>query len=96
MNNDQLICNVESKFIQVRSMAKIALDNTNYKYAGYNEPFIEQADMSNLLWVIVDLVEQAFDELRAYALDAVSDLINDSKKLFRSETERKEAKNERV
>ncbi|MWN05104.1 hypothetical protein [Gilliamella sp. Pas-s95] len=68
MNNDQLICNVESKLIQVRSMAKIALDNTNHKYAGYDEPFIEQADMSNLLWVIVDLVEQAFDELQEYGL----------------------------
>ncbi|MCO6561019.1 MAG: hypothetical protein J6574_07945 [Gilliamella sp.] len=34
------------------------------------------------------------DELRAYALDAVSDLINDSKKLFRSETERKEVQDE--
>ncbi|WP_141675111.1 hypothetical protein, partial [Gilliamella sp. Bif1-4] len=51
MNNDQLICNVETKLIQVRSMAKIALDNTTYKCAGYDEPFIEQADMSNLLWV---------------------------------------------
>jgi hypothetical protein len=68
MNNDQLICNVESKLIQVRSMAKIALDNTTYKCAGYDEPFIEQADMSNLLWVIVDLVEQAFDELQKYGL----------------------------
>lgn len=68
MNNDQLICNVESKLIQVRSMAKIALDNTNYKCAGCDEPFIEQADMSNLLWVIVDLVEQAFDELQEYGL----------------------------
>ncbi|MCO6551715.1 MAG: hypothetical protein J6563_01915 [Gilliamella sp.] len=68
MNNDQLICNVESKLIQVRSMAKIALDNTNHKYAGYDEPFIEQTDMSNLLWFIVDLVEQAFDELQGYGL----------------------------
>ena len=68
MNNDQLICNVESKLIQVRSMAKIALDNTNHKYAGYDEPFIEQTDMSNLLWAIVDLVEQAFDELQGYGL----------------------------
>ncbi|OCG30315.1 hypothetical protein A9G33_08090 [Gilliamella sp. Choc3-5] len=68
MNNDQLICNVESKLIQVRSMAKIALDNTNHKYAGYDEPFIEQTDMSNLLWVIVDLAGQAFDELQKYGL----------------------------
>lgn len=70
MSNDnfKLICDVESKLIQVRSMAKIALNNTNYKYAGYDEPFIEQDDMSNLLWVIVDLVEQAFDELQEYGL----------------------------
>ena len=68
MNNDQLICNVESKLIQVRSMAKIALDNTNHKYAGYDEPFINQSDMSNLLWAIVDLAEQAFDDLQEYHL----------------------------
>jgi hypothetical protein len=67
MNNDQLICNVESKLIQVKSMAKIALDNTNYKYAGYDEPFIEQTDMSNLLWVIVDLTEKAFNDLQEYS-----------------------------
>lgn len=70
MSNDnfKLICDVESKLIQVQSMAKIALNNTNHKYAGYDEPFIEQADMSNLLWAIVDLVEQAFDELQEYGL----------------------------
>lgn len=70
MGNDnfKLICDVESKLIQVQSMAKIALNNTNHKYAGYDEPFIEQADMSNLLWAIVDLVEQAFDELQEYGL----------------------------
>ena len=66
--NFKLICDVESKLIQVQSMAKIALNNTNHKYAGYDEPFIEQADMSNLLWAIVDLVEQAFDELQEYGL----------------------------
>jgi hypothetical protein len=67
-NNSQIINNIEAKLIQVLSVAKIALDNTNHKCAGYNEPFIEQADMSNLLWVIVDLVEQAFDELQEYGL----------------------------
>ncbi|MWN89447.1 hypothetical protein GQ597_01790 [Gilliamella sp. Pra-s65] len=67
-NNFQILNNIETKLIQVRSMAKIALDNTNYKCAGYDEPFIEQTDMSNLLWVIVDLVEQAFDELQEYGL----------------------------
>lgn len=67
-NNFQILNNIETKLIQVRGMAKIALDNTNYKCAGYDEPFIEQADMSNLLWVIVDLVEQAFDELQGHGL----------------------------
>jgi hypothetical protein len=67
-NNSQIINKIEAKLIQVRSVAKIALDNTNHKCAGYDEPFIEQADMSNLLWVIVDLVEQAFDELQEYGL----------------------------
>ena len=49
-------------------MAKIALDNANYKLSGYEEPFIDQSDMSNLLWAIVDLAEQAFDDLQEYHL----------------------------
>jgi hypothetical protein len=58
---------------------------------------LEQANaITTLLMVDCDSDTPINDELRAYALDAVSDLINDSKKLFRSETERKEAKNERV
>lgn len=36
------------------------------------------------------------DELRDYALSAIFDLVSDSKALFRSETERKGANNERV
>ncbi|MBI0095007.1 MULTISPECIES: hypothetical protein [Gilliamella] len=67
-NNFQILNNIETKLIQVRSMAKIALDNTNYKCAGYDEPFISQADMGNLLWAIVDLAEMAFDDLQEYRL----------------------------
>ena len=67
-NNFQILNNIETKLIQVRSMAKIALDNTNYKCAGYDEPFISPADMGNLLWAIVDLAEQAFGDLQEYRL----------------------------
>lgn len=68
MNNHQLVCKVEGTLLQVKSMAKIALDNKNYKLSGYDEPFIDQSDMSNLLWAIVDLAEQAFDDLQEYHL----------------------------
>ena len=68
MNNDQLICKVDGTLIQVKSMAKIALDNTNYKLSGYEEPFINQSDMSNLLWAIIDLADHAFDVLQEYSL----------------------------
>ncbi|NUE94998.1 hypothetical protein GYW75_01125 [Gilliamella sp. ESL0232] len=66
-------------------MANISLDamNTINKKLG-------QADaITTLLMLDCDSDIPINDELRAYALDAVSDLINDSKKLFRSETERK-------
>ena len=68
MNNNELVYKVESTLLQVKSMAKIALDNANYKLSGYEEPFINQSDMSNLLWAIVDLAEQAFDDLQEYHL----------------------------
>lgn len=68
MNNDQLICKVEGTLIQVKSMAQIALDNTNYNLSGYEEPFIKQSDMSNLLWAIIDLADHAFDVLQEYSL----------------------------
>lgn len=68
MNNDQLICKVEGTLIQVKSMAQIALDNTNYNLSGYEEPFINQSDMSNLLWAIIDLADHAFDVLQEYSL----------------------------
>lgn len=68
MNNDQLICKVEATLLQLKSMAQIALNNTNYELSGYEEPFIEQTDMSNLLWVMIDLADHAFDVLQKYSL----------------------------
>ena len=64
MNNNELVYKVESMLLQVKSMTKIALNNTNHKLSGYDEPFISQADMGNLLWAIVDLAEMAFDDLQ--------------------------------
>ena len=68
MNNNELVYKVESTLLQVKSMAQIALNNTNHKLSGYDEPFISQADMGNLLWAIVDLAEMAFDDLQEYRL----------------------------
>jgi hypothetical protein len=73
-------------------MANISLDAMNT----INSKLGQADAITTLLMVDCDSDTPINDELRAYALDAVSDLINDSKKLFRSETERKEAKNERV
>ncbi|KDN09536.1 hypothetical protein [Gilliamella sp. Imp1-1] len=73
-------------------MANISLDAMNT----INTKLGQANAITTLLMVDCDSDTPINDELRAYALDAVSDLINDSKKLFRSETERKEAKNERV
>ncbi|MCO6539797.1 MAG: hypothetical protein J6569_06655 [Gilliamella sp.] len=73
-------------------MANISLDAINT----INTKLGQANAITTLLMVDCDPDTPINDELRAYALDAVSDLINDSKKLFRSETERKEAKNERV
>lgn len=66
MNNNELVYKVESTLLQVKSLAQIALDNTNYKLSGYEEPFINQSDISNLLWAIVDLAEQSFNDLQEY------------------------------
>ena len=63
MNNHQLVCKVEGTLLQVKSMAKIALDNTNYKLSGYDEPFINHCDTGNLLWATGDLLEDAYKEL---------------------------------
>ena len=68
MNNNELVYKVESTLVQVKNMAQIALNNTNHKLSGYDEPFISQADMGNLLWAIVDLAEMAFDDLQEYRL----------------------------
>ncbi|OCG38548.1 hypothetical protein [Gilliamella sp. Gris1-4] len=73
-------------------MANISLDAINT----INTKLGQANAITTLLMTDCDSNTPINDELRAYALDAVSDLINDSKKLFRSETERKEAKNERV
>ncbi|MCO6556630.1 MAG: hypothetical protein J6577_05300 [Gilliamella sp.] len=73
-------------------MANISLDAINT----INTKLGQANTITTLLMVDCDSDTPINDELLAYALDAVSDLINDSKKLFRSETERKEAKNERV
>ncbi|MFQ0995664.1 hypothetical protein ACGH6Q_11735 [Gilliamella sp. BG2] len=73
-------------------MANISLDAINT----INTKLGQANAITTLLMVDCDSDTPINDELRAYALNAVSDLINDSKKLFRSETERKEAKNERV
>lgn len=66
MSNDNadLICEVEATLLQLHSIAKIALDNHNYKSAGYDEPFIEHVDMGNLLWVIIDLTDSAYNKLQ--------------------------------
>lgn len=61
--NFELLNSIEAKLYQIGSMAKIALDNHNYKNAGYDEPFIDNADMSNLMWAIVDLAEEASNKL---------------------------------
>ena len=68
MINNELVYKVESMLLQVKSMTKIALNNTIHKLSGYDEPFISQADMGNLLWAIVDLAEMAFDDLQEYRL----------------------------
>ena len=64
--NDNQLSKVEATLLQLKSMAQIALNNTNYELSGYEDPFIEQMDMSNLLWAMVDLAERAFDDLHGY------------------------------
>lgn len=62
--NFKLVSEIEAKLLQVQSMAKIALNNHNYKCAGYDEPFIEHTDMGNLLWAIIDLTDNAYNQLQ--------------------------------
>ncbi|MCO6544550.1 MAG: hypothetical protein J6583_08325 [Gilliamella sp.] len=66
-------------------MANISLDAINT----INTKLGQADAITTLLMLDCDSDMPINDELRAYALDAVSDLINDSKKLFRSETEHK-------
>jgi len=64
--NDNQLSKVEATLLQLKSMAQIALNNTNYELSGYEDPFIAQTDMSNLLWAMVDLADRAFDDLHGY------------------------------
>ncbi|MWN89448.1 hypothetical protein GQ597_01795 [Gilliamella sp. Pra-s65] len=66
-------------------MANISLDAINT----INTRLGQTNAISTLLIADCDSNTPINEELRAYAFDAVSDLINDSKKLFRSETERR-------
>ncbi|OCL28419.1 hypothetical protein [Gilliamella sp. wkB171] len=52
-NNIQIINNIEAKLAQTQSMVKVVLD----------KPFMEHCDTGNLLWVIGDLIEDAYKEL---------------------------------
>lgn len=65
-------------------MANISLDAINT----INTKLGQANAITTLLMVDCDSNTSINEELSSYALDAVSDLINDSKKLFRSETER--------
>lgn len=69
MRNSELITDIEAKLFQIESMARIALDNHNYKNSGYNEPFINNADMSNLMWAITDLAHDAYSKVQALELN---------------------------
>ncbi|WP_294615457.1 hypothetical protein [uncultured Gilliamella sp.] len=62
--NFKLVGEIEAKLLQAQSMAKIALNNHNYKSAGYDEPFIEHTDMGNLLRAIIDLSDIAYNQLQ--------------------------------
>lgn len=64
-----------------------AIDTINSKLGQANAILI-------LLMIECDSGSQLNDELRSYALSAISDLVSDSKALFRSETERKRLQDE--
>ena len=63
MSNRELIGSIEAKLFQIESMAKIAMDNINYKNAGYDEPFISNLDMANLMWAITDLADEVYQKV---------------------------------
>ena len=71
--NDNQLSKVEATLLQLKSMAQIALNNTNHELSGYEDPFIEQMDMSNLLWAMVDLADHAFDVLQEHSLSEGKD-----------------------
>lgn len=71
--SDNQLGKVEAILLQLKSMAQIALNNTNYELSGYKDPFIEQTDMSNLLWAMVDLADHAFDVLQEHSLSEGKD-----------------------
>ena len=66
-------------------MANISLDAINT----INQKLGQADAITTLLMLECDADMQINNELRSYALGAISDLISDSKTLFRSETERK-------
>ena len=71
-------------------MANISLDAINT----INSKLGQANSISILLMIECDSGSQLNDELRSYALSAISDLVSDSKALFRSETERKRLQDE--
>lgn len=62
--NSKLLFQAEAKLLQAQSMASIALKNHNYKFEGYDEPFIEPKGTGDLLWLIGDLIEGALTGLQ--------------------------------
>lgn len=65
-------------------MANISLDAINT----INSKLGQADAITTLLMCECDSGSQLSEELRSYVLGAISDLITDSKQLFRSETER--------
>ncbi|RKS84674.1 hypothetical protein DES39_1886 [Orbus hercynius] len=61
--NNELLNQIEARLMQAQSMIEVALNNHNYKCAGYDEPFIEHHQAGNLLWASSDLISLALDEL---------------------------------
>lgn len=53
---------VESKLVQVLSLAKVISDNHNYKDAGLDEPLISHCDTGNLIWLLNTLLEEIYEE----------------------------------
>lgn len=58
-SNDKLFNEIEAKLFQMQSITKTVLNNHNHKNAGYSEPLIENTDVGNLLWAVIDLADHA-------------------------------------